>query len=55
MSSNQYGHGAVIIGEVTESPAGRVLMRTAIGSTRVIDTLAGEMLPENSLKDAILN
>jgi hydrogenase expression/formation protein HypE len=33
------------IGEVTDSPSGRVLMRTGIGGTRVVETLAGEMLP----------
>jgi len=45
MKLNQYGVDAVIIGEVTESPVGRVLMRTTFGSTRVVDVLAGEMLP----------
>jgi len=45
MSENNYGTDAVIIGEVIDKPAGRVLMKTAIGSTRVIDVLAGEMLP----------
>ena len=45
MHKNQYGTGAVIIGQVTESPLGRVLMKTAIGSTRIVDVLAGEMLP----------
>jgi hydrogenase expression/formation protein HypE len=43
--NTQYGAEAVSIGEVTESPAGRVLMKTAFGSTRVVDVLAGEMLP----------
>ncbi len=40
-----YGEGACRIGHVGESPSGRVLMRTAIGGTRVVDVLAGEMLP----------
>ncbi len=40
-----YGEGACQIGVVEEAPAGRVLMRTAIGGTRVIDVLSGEMLP----------
>jgi hydrogenase expression/formation protein HypE len=35
----------VIIGEVMDHPEDRVLMKTAIGSTRVVDMLAGEMLP----------
>jgi hydrogenase expression/formation protein HypE len=45
MRQTKYGHEAVIIGEVTESPVGRVLMKTVFGSTRVVDVLAGEMLP----------
>lgn len=43
--STTYGTEAVIIGEVTETPAKRVLMKTAIGSTRIVDVLAGELLP----------
>ena len=45
MKQTRYGEGAVIIGEVAAEPKGRVLLRTAIGSTRVVDMLAGEMLP----------
>lgn len=45
MKSTKYGEGAVIIGEVAEEPKGRVLLKTALGSTRVVDMLAGEMLP----------
>ena len=45
MKKTRYGEGAVIIGEVADEPKGRVLMKTAIGSTRVVDMLAGEMLP----------
>jgi hydrogenase expression/formation protein HypE len=45
MHKTKYGENAVIIGEVTGKPAGRVLMKTAFGSTRVVDVLAGEMLP----------
>ncbi len=45
LHASKYGRGAVLIGEVTESPPGRVLMKTAIGATRVVDMLAGEMLP----------
>ncbi|HEY9529045.1 MAG TPA: AIR synthase-related protein, partial [Anaerolineales bacterium] len=40
-----YGKDAVMIGEVTAEPPGRVLLRTTLGSTRVVDMLAGEMLP----------
>lgn len=45
MKKTRFGEGAVIIGEVAEEPKGRVLLKTAIGSTRVVDMLAGEMLP----------
>jgi hydrogenase expression/formation protein HypE len=45
LRSQRYGEGSVQIGAVRAAPAGRVLMRTAIGGTRVVDTLAGEMLP----------
>ena len=31
--------------EVQEAPQGRVLMKTLLGSTRVVDVLMGEMLP----------
>ena len=42
---SKYGENATIIGEVQQAPQGRVLMRTAIGSTRIVDVLTGEMLP----------
>lgn len=45
MRSTRYGEEAVTIGEVQAAPAGRVLMKTAIGSTRIVDKLSGEMLP----------
>jgi len=45
MQSTRYGEDAVIIGEVTAEPKGRVLLKTSFGSTRVVDMLAGEMLP----------
>jgi hydrogenase expression/formation protein HypE len=45
MRTKKYGEEAVIIGEIQPEPKGRTLMRTAIGSTRIVDMLAGEMLP----------
>lgn len=45
MRTTRYGEGAVIIGEVTTEPKNRVLLKTALGSTRIVDMLAGEMLP----------
>ncbi len=40
-----YGRQAAVVGEVTGERPGRVLMRTAIGGTRIVDMLAGELLP----------
>jgi hydrogenase expression/formation protein HypE len=45
MGSTRYGEDAVIIGEVTEEPRSRVLLKTGFGTTRIVDMLAGEMLP----------
>jgi len=45
MHRDPHGQEATIIGEVTAMPEGRVLLRTGIGGTRVVDMLAGEMLP----------
>ncbi len=45
MRATKYGEAAVIIGEVTAEPRGRVLLKTELGSTRIVDMLAGEMLP----------
>jgi hydrogenase expression/formation protein HypE len=45
MRATKYGEEALIIGEVQAAPQNRVLMKTAIGSTRVVDVLMGEMLP----------
>jgi hydrogenase expression/formation protein HypE len=45
MRHTRYGEEAVIIGEVRADPKGRVLMKTAIGGTRIVDMLMAEMLP----------
>lgn len=45
MRSMAYGTETVVIGEVRAEAPGRVLMKTVLGSTRVVDVLAGEMLP----------
>jgi hydrogenase expression/formation protein HypE len=36
---------ADIIGEVTASPEGTVVLRSVIGTSRVVDMLSGEQLP----------
>ena len=45
MQAKRYGEEAVLIGTVAAQPAGRVLMKTLLGSHRVVDELSGEMLP----------
>jgi hydrogenase expression/formation protein HypE len=45
MRATRYGEEAVRIGEVQAAPAGRVLMRTSLGGTRLVDMPAGELLP----------
>lgn len=45
MRSAPYGDEACRIGKVEAAPSGMVLMQTAIGGTRVVDMLSGEMLP----------
>ena len=45
MQRHPLGAEARIIGEVTEQPAGMVLMKTGVGGTRVVDVLFGEQLP----------
>jgi hydrogenase expression/formation protein HypE len=45
MRVTRYGEAASLIGEVKTSPKGRVLLRTAMGTHRIVDILMGEMLP----------
>ncbi len=45
MRRHPFGGAARAIGRVEESPAGMVLLDTAIGGSRIIDMLPGEMLP----------
>jgi hydrogenase expression/formation protein HypE len=45
MRKNKYGVQAAIIGEVTAGHKGRVVMKTMIGSSRIVDMPAGEILP----------
>jgi hydrogenase expression/formation protein HypE len=40
-----YGRDACIIGEILADPKGRVLMKTPLGSTRIVDIPSGEILP----------
>jgi hydrogenase expression/formation protein HypE len=45
MQQHVYGREARIIGTVTESNPGTVVMRTAFGTTRIVDMLPGDQLP----------
>ena len=45
IQKTHYGREAAIIGEVLPEPKGRVVMKTRIGGTRIVDMLVGEMLP----------
>jgi hydrogenase expression/formation protein HypE len=45
MRNTKYGENAVIIGKVIKTNHPQVRLRTAIGGTRLIDMLPGEMLP----------
>ena len=44
MRAAPYGEGACLVGRVEADPRGRVLMRTTIGGTRIVDTPSGELL-----------
>jgi hydrogenase expression/formation protein HypE len=45
MKAHEYGRDAAVIGKASPSPAGKVLINTRIGGTRILDMLTGEMLP----------
>ncbi|MCX6005155.1 MAG: hydrogenase expression/formation protein HypE [Chloroflexi bacterium] len=45
MRKNKYAGGAVVIGEVTAEHRGRVVMKTRIGASRIVDMPTGEILP----------
>jgi hydrogenase expression/formation protein HypE len=44
MKENKYGQDAQFIGEVIAEPK-KVLLRTLLGTTRIVDMLSGELLP----------
>jgi hydrogenase expression/formation protein HypE len=45
MKKNIYGRDATIIGEVTRQHPGKVVMKTKLGPSRIVDMLTGELLP----------
>lgn len=45
LKSHKYGRQAAHIGTITDDKKTRVLLKTLIGGTRILDMLSGEMLP----------
>jgi len=45
MQGNRYGGKAAIIGEVRAKDPGRVVMKTSLWTSRIIDMLVGDPLP----------
>ena len=45
MRKLKYGRKAAIIGEVLPEPRGKVLMKTKVGGTRIVDMMSGEQFP----------
>ena len=45
MRQNRYGVESAIIGDVVSEHAGRVVMKTLLGASRIVDMLTGELLP----------
>ncbi len=45
MRAHPAGRAAAIVGEVTPAPVGSVILSTAFGGDRIVDTLVGEQLP----------
>jgi len=45
MKEDSHGRNAAIIGRITNEHAGKVVMKTKLGSSRIVDMLSGELLP----------
>jgi hydrogenase expression/formation protein HypE len=45
MQNHAYGREAAQIGIIQSENPGRVLLKTSLGTTRILDTLSGEILP----------
>ena len=45
MQGNRYGKDSAIIGEVGAEKPGRVVMKTCLGTSRIVDMLVGDLLP----------
>jgi hydrogenase expression/formation protein HypE len=45
LKKNRYGKDAAVIGEVTSQHKGRVILKTGLGASRILDMPAGDLLP----------
>ena len=45
LRAHPHGERAVVIGQVVETPAGMVALRTPFGGSRIVDMLVGDPLP----------
>jgi hydrogenase expression/formation protein HypE len=45
LHKNKYGKDAAVIGEVTSAHKGRVILKTRLGASRILDMLTGDLLP----------
>ena len=45
IKKNRYGRDAAVIGEVASGHPGKVVMKTRLGPSRIVDMLSGELLP----------
>ncbi len=45
LHAHPHGHDAVRIGDIHAEPPGIVVLRTAMGGTRIVDMLVGDPLP----------
>jgi hydrogenase expression/formation protein HypE len=45
LRAHPLGQGAAVIGQVAEGNDGLVVMKSAIGASRIVDMLSGEQLP----------
>lgn len=45
MRRNRYGRDAGVIGEIVAEHPGKVVMKTSLGTSRIVDMITGELLP----------
>jgi hydrogenase expression/formation protein HypE len=45
LHKNKYGKDADVIGEITTQHKGRVVLKTSLGASRILDMLTGDLLP----------